>query len=149
MKKSWDHIRERIEKINLASEKGRSHARHLVEIFDKSEEWEIDPANAAAAKISNLQEIVSEAQKAIRRGRKDRLIVLFQWAAECTNSELRILLREEKMPEITVYPEGDDRHPMYYMIRVTEDQYEKIIAATRRQFKYKIKREKADLMKQT
>lgn len=147
MKKNWGQVRERIKEINGKSEATRSHIQHLNAIIDQAEEWEIDPGNAMMAKTSNLQEIVSEARKAIKRGKKDRLQELFEWAANCHNTDLRILLIEENMPEITVCREGDYRHPIY-IFRVNEDQYEKICAATRRQFKYKIKEDKADLMKQ-
>jgi hypothetical protein len=137
--KSWDRVRERIESVNRDYDsKWRSNAKYLHMIIDKAEAWDIDPAFAEEATISNLSEIVPEARKAARRGKHERLEELFRWAKEKTNKQLRIDLRGHTREMIKV-DRIDDELGTFFRMTVSEDQFERIEKATEENYIFEIK----------
>ena len=137
--KSWDRVRERIESVNRNHDpKWRSNAKYLHMIIDKAELWDLDPAFAEEATISNLAEIVPEARKAARRGKQQRLEELFRWAKEKTNKQLRIDLRGHTREKIEVNRIENERG-IFYEMTVTEDQIERIENATEENYIFEIK----------
>ena len=135
---SWNTIRDRIKGMNEGGYTYRTYYNSLIVIIDKAEHWNINPVIAKDATKSNLQEIIPEAKKAIKRMRKDRLEELFRAASTLSNKELRIYLRGDKREHI-ILEKLEVEGEITYKIELTEDQYEKIVKATEENYKYTIR----------
>lgn len=133
---SWDNVRQKVEdEIKGDSPKSISTRKHLMKIIDTAEEWDVDPSNAEAAKHSNLREIIPDARKAIDHGDKIRLEELFLWAAEFSNRELRLKVRDLNRDEI-LFEEISEGYATRYRMEFTPEQFEKITRAMRLQLKF-------------
>lgn len=141
---SWDNVRQKVEyEIKGDSPKSISTRKHLLKIIDTAEEWDVDPSNAEAAKHSNLREIIPDARKAIDHGDKIRLEELFEWAAEFSNRDLRLKVRDLKRDEIIV-EEFSEGYATRFRMEFSPDQFNKIERAMRLQFEFKIKKQVND-----
>lgn len=138
---NWDDFRQRIKSEETkSSPTSRSITTSLLDIADRAEKWGLDPDNAMKATSSNLREIISRARWAIRENDKERLAILFEWAANKSTKKLRIDLRGSDREKIVVLfrkPKGKEE-PVY-ILELSDEQFEYISNMSEQKYDFIIK----------
>lgn len=132
---TWKDVLRRVQDRQEESSKWKSNAKSLMNIIQKAEAWGLDPTSAARASISNLQEIIPSARKAIRNADRERLDELLRLAAKHTTKELRIMLRGDRRDKISVRAMATELGPMYHFL-LPHEQYERLRKATEHMFEF-------------
>ena len=102
-----------------------SNKKRVLAILKMAQNWDIDP-NIITARITNLNEIIVEANKAIDDGDCKRLIELFTLASHLTNADLQLYLRNRRQRVIVL-----NGHPDQYDVTFTKAQLEMISRRTK------------------
>lgn len=134
---SWQETLDRINKIAYTNPTWLSFSKSLYEIIQQAEAWNIDPNIAKGANISNLCEIAHEGKIAVTQNDKERLIILFNYANDKTNRELRLTLRGQNRQNIDVYKKGEIKNIIYHL-ELNEEQYIRISKSTEQFFEFTI-----------
>ncbi len=132
---TWKDVLRRVQERQDKSNKWKSNAKNLMNIIQKAEAWGLDPAPASRASISNLQEIIPSARKAIRNAEKERLDELFRLADKLTIKELRIKLRGDRRDKVLVRIAKTTLGPMYEF-SLPQEQDERLKRATELMFDF-------------
>jgi hypothetical protein len=139
---NWNIVRQKVSNVKTPEDKNNmwkwiSQSRALQRIIDVAEVWEIPSGTAEEANISNLSEIIVEANKAIVANDKERLNGLFKCANEYSNKKLRYYLRGEKLPEIKVKVQKGPKGSCY-LLKLTKEQYDRLEGASRYRFRFSV-----------
>ena len=135
---NWIEAREMILSVVDDSPRWKSQSKHLLQIFAKAKEWQIDPSVIQGASLSNLREIIREARVAIKNGEKTRLENLLHQAATMTNTNLRVELRGERLRKVKVRKVPREKGYAYYF-RIDEDLFERIKNGTHGRLRFSVK----------
>ncbi len=134
-KRDWIKAKKRIEEIPDNCRAGKSDRKNLATVFAKSEKWGIDPLNAEKSSMSNLRRILKDAQSAIRHNEKEKLVELFQWAAELNVAQLRLTLGSVDL-ETIVFQEIIKDGEVCYVLMLKQHQFDRIKRSTQLQLKF-------------
>lgn len=103
MPQSWREVKEIVEEWREDG-KGEWSVRHyknkILDILQAAEDMGIEPLFEDTRGKTKLREIVGEADKAIKKGDKDRLRELLIMARDWKTAELRNEFRQTKRPKI-------------------------------------------------
>jgi hypothetical protein len=141
----WNKVRQKVNNVKepiYQNQKWKwiAQTRALNEIINKADEREIPSDDPEQTSISNLTEIIVEANKAIANNDKDRLTELFKCAQKSKNAELRKTLRGDKLPKIDVkiVIRDDGTH---YILDLTQKQYDRMDRVLRNRFRLQFNEE--------
>ena len=132
---TWTSAKMRINEIPDGCPAGVSDRKNMAEVFDKAEEWGIDPSLAQTASLSNLRRILKVSRHAISNDYQARLIQLFSWAAELNVIDLRLKLGTLDLDTIT-YQQIIDEGGMFYVMKLMPHQFSRIKRSTKLQHTY-------------
>lgn len=132
---SWDALRKEVEEKKLTSSTWSSDQKSILEIFSDVEEMGIDPSLVNIKKISNLRTIVKHLKNAILNGDAEKIRMLFSYADQKTNTELRLAVNPKKVDEIR-YTRDNESNRKVYVLRLSVTEFNRIQKSTRSFFKF-------------
>ena len=130
----WNDIRAVVNRIERRDPSWVSQRQSLLKIIDRAESADIEPIGVPT--ISNLSTIITEAKRACRRKNYGDLRDLFRKAATMTNQDLRLALCVSEIETIPVARDEDQ-----YVVKLNEEQYERVRRSTRAHHVYRIRPE--------
>ena len=122
---NYDQLECKVKSWGPSSTTALSNKKRVLEVLAYAKKWGIDP-EIITAPISNLNEIIVPANKAIDDGDRKRLVELFTMASCLTNINLQLYLRNHRQRVIVL-----NGRPDQYDVTLTKSQLDMISRRTK------------------